>query len=55
MRALSGAGVQVPLWILLEGEAEGALTFEQVRERGRQAMAANPKAFADIQAEITPG
>ncbi len=54
MRALSGAGVQVPLWILLEGEVEGALTLDQVRERGRQAMAANPKTFVEIQAEITP-
>ena len=38
MRALSGAGVQVPHWILLEGEVEGALTLDQVRERGHQTM-----------------
>ena len=54
MRALSAAGVQVPHWILLNGEAEGALTFEQVRERGRETIAANSKAFADIQAETSP-
>jgi long-chain acyl-CoA synthetase len=54
MRALSGAGAQVPLWILLEGEAEGASTLEQVRDRGRQAMAANPNMFVELQADVTP-
>jgi long-chain acyl-CoA synthetase len=54
MRALSAAGIQVPLWILLEGEAEGALTLEQVREGGRAAIASDPGLFSRIEAEITP-
>jgi long-chain acyl-CoA synthetase len=54
MRALCTAGIQVPLWILLEGEAEGALTLAQVRERGRAAMASDPELFTRMQEEITP-
>jgi long-chain acyl-CoA synthetase len=53
MRALCAAGIQVPLWILLNGEAEGALTLEQVRERGRAAIASDPELFARMQAGIT--
>jgi long-chain acyl-CoA synthetase len=54
MRALRAAGVEVPIWILLDGEAEGALTLEYVRECGRVAIASDPRLFAHMQAEITP-
>jgi long-chain acyl-CoA synthetase len=32
----------VPTWILMTGSAEGAITLEELRERGRQALAADP-------------
>ena len=53
-RALRSAGVDAERWILLSGEAEGATTFDQMREVGRQAMAADPGLFARINAEVTP-
>jgi len=40
--------------ILLTGEAEGALTLAQLRERGRAAMAANASLMASIRAEVAP-
>jgi len=53
-RALRSAGVDSERWILLSGEAEGATTFDQMREVGRQAMAADPGMFARINSEVTP-
>jgi long-chain acyl-CoA synthetase len=41
-------------WILLTGEAPGALTLEALRARGRAAMAADPRLFEGIQADLRP-
>ena len=41
-------------WIVLTGEAENALTLEQLREKGRAAVAADPKFFDKIRKEIGP-
>src|SRR5579872_2721318 len=37
-------------WILFSGEREGALTLDQLREKGRAAMAADPGLMARVQA-----
>jgi long-chain acyl-CoA synthetase len=52
LRALRGAPVEH--WILLTGEAEGALTLEQLRAKGREAMAANAGLLAHIVAGVSP-
>jgi long-chain acyl-CoA synthetase len=39
-------------WILLTGEAEGALTLEQLRSKGRAALKKDPHAFEKIRAEV---
>jgi long-chain acyl-CoA synthetase len=44
---------EVP-WILLTGEAEGALTLGQLRERGRQALSEDPEIIARVKAESSP-
>jgi long-chain acyl-CoA synthetase len=41
-------------WILLTGEAEGALTLEQLRAKGRAALKKDPRAFEKIRAEVRP-
>ncbi len=41
-------------WILLTGEAPGALGLEALREKGRAAMAADPLLRAQIQAGVQP-
>ncbi|HLY17425.1 MAG TPA: AMP-dependent synthetase/ligase [Bryobacteraceae bacterium] len=41
--------------ILLTGEAEGALSLAQLRERGRLALAETPDYMARLKAEVTPG
>jgi long-chain acyl-CoA synthetase len=53
-RALRSAGVESPLWILLSGEADGALTLDQIRQTGRAAMAKDSQLFARISGEVTP-
>ncbi len=40
--------------ILLTGEAEGALTLGQLRERGRLALAEDPAYLSRLKAEVTP-
>jgi long-chain acyl-CoA synthetase len=40
--------------VLLTGAAEGGLTLEQLRERGRQALAEDPGYLARMKAEVTP-
>jgi long-chain acyl-CoA synthetase len=40
--------------ILLTGEAEGALSLEQLRERGRLALAEDAEYMARLKAEVTP-
>ena len=42
MRSMRSAGIEVPLWILLTGEADGAMSLEKLRERGRAAMSDGP-------------
>lgn len=39
-------------WILLTGQAEGALTLEQLRAEGRRALAQDARAFEKIKAEV---
>ncbi len=41
-------------WILLRGEAEGALSLEGLRHLGREALAADPGIFDRMQAEYSP-
>lgn len=54
MRALCDAGAaELPLqWLLLTGEARDALTLDQVRALGREALQADGEYFARIAAEI---
>jgi len=40
--------------ILLTGEADGALSLDQLRERGRLALAGDPEYMARLKAEVTP-
>jgi len=40
--------------VLLTGEADGALSLEQLRTRGRQALAADPEYLARLKAEVSP-
>jgi long-chain acyl-CoA synthetase len=57
MRSLLQAAGDVPFnmqWILLDGQAEGALTLEQLRARGRELLAADQEAFARLHAEVKP-
>jgi long-chain acyl-CoA synthetase len=51
-KALRGAPIDH--WILLTGEAEGALTLEQLRAQGRAAQAADPGLMARIRSEVSP-
>ena len=39
-------------WILLTGEAEGAITLDQLRYEGKQALADDPHAFEKIRSEV---
>ena len=48
------AGAPIDHWVLLTGEAEGALTLAALRERGRKAMEADPGLFDRIRAECRP-
>ena len=41
-------------WILLTGEADGALTLDQLRADGRSALKKDPQAFEKIRAEVRP-
>jgi long-chain acyl-CoA synthetase len=47
--AESAPGLQ---WILLTGEAEGAITLDQVIEKGQRELAADPQAFERIRARF---
>jgi long-chain acyl-CoA synthetase len=48
------AAAAVRHWILLTGEAEGALSLAALRELGRRAMAGNPQLLATLRAQVTP-
>jgi long-chain acyl-CoA synthetase len=52
LKALRAAPVEH--WILFTGEAEGALTLDQLRGRGREALAADSGLAARIRAEVSP-
>ncbi len=41
-------------WILLTGHAEGALSLEQLREKGREALVADPALPARLVSELKP-
>ena len=47
-------GAPVDYWILFTGEAEGALTLDQLRARGRAALAADAALQARMRAEVSP-
>jgi long-chain acyl-CoA synthetase len=47
-------GAPVRHWILLTGEADGALTLEELRSKGRDALARDPRMAARISAEVLP-
>ena len=41
-------------WILLTGEAPGAITLDQLRQRGREAIARDPGLLTAIRTEVQP-
>ncbi len=55
MRALQQAGAPASvIWILLTGQSEGTITFDELRARGREAMEHTPGFFEEIRAEAEP-
>jgi long-chain acyl-CoA synthetase len=53
MRALQQAGApENVVWILLTGQSEATVTLEELRARGREAMAHHPGFFDSIRAEV---
>lgn len=54
MQAAGQPGLNVQ-WIVMCGEADGTLTLDQLRARGRQAMAEDAKAFEKIHHEVHAG
>ena len=57
-QALQAALGDQPLkaqWILLTGSAPGAMTFDELRERGRRLLAEQPDIFDRIRSEYTSG
>jgi long-chain acyl-CoA synthetase len=50
--AAGGSSLAALQWILLTGEAEGALTLDQLRAQGRQALDKDSHAFHKISAEV---
>jgi len=44
---------RVDRWILLQGEAEGAMTLEELRALGRQALGSDPDLPARIRSEVS--
>jgi long-chain acyl-CoA synthetase len=54
-RALKSlAGAPVDHWILLTGEAEGAMTLDGLRDTGRRTLADDPTLLGRIRAECSP-
>ena len=52
--ALAAAGAAVAHWVLLTGEAAGAISLEALREKGRHAMQQDKGLFARIRGECQP-
>lgn len=52
LRALRGAAVRQ--WILLTGEAEGAITLDALRAAGRELLARQPELLDRLRAEVQP-
>ena len=52
LRALRGAAVRQ--WILLTGEAEGAITLDALRAVGREMLANQPELLDRLRAEVQP-
>jgi long-chain acyl-CoA synthetase len=55
MHALQSAAGDAPLsvqWIVLNGEADSAMTLEELRALGEQRLRDDPEAFARIRAEV---
>jgi long-chain acyl-CoA synthetase len=50
--AAGGSSLVGMQWILLTGEAEGALTLDHLRAEGRQALDQDTRAFEKIRAEV---
>ncbi|MDX2149804.1 MAG: AMP-binding protein [Bryobacteraceae bacterium] len=53
LRAAGGDALAV-VWILMTGEADGVLTMDAVRAKGREALAADPGWFDKIHREVSP-
>ena len=52
LKAAGGGGLGIP-WVLMTGEAEGALTLDRLRENGRKALATDNDLFSQKRAEVT--
>lgn len=52
--SLAGADPMDIRWVLLTGDAEGIMTLDELRAKGREAMDADAEAFARIHLETTP-
>ncbi len=52
--AASGSSLTQLDWILLTGDAEGAITLDELRAEGRKALDQDPGAFEKIRAEVHP-
>ena len=55
LSALRAADPGLPVeWILLEGEADGAITLAQLRQLGREAIRSDAQLLERLQGEVTP-
>src|SRR5215469_8398583 len=50
---LRGADSGIVHWFLLNGEADGALSLQQLRERGRAAIGADPRQHERVRSEVS--
>ncbi len=53
LHAAGGAGLDAR-WVLMTGVVDGAMTLEEVRARGRAAMADDPEYFDRIRLSVLP-
>lgn len=52
MRSLAGAAVEH--WILMTGEAEGAMTLDALRQLGRETLTRDPEMMERLRGEVQP-